>query len=131
MMGEDIRFNSELAPDRRYVFLGKVAIYSAGITFMTFFVWENRYVTRGSRLMVHERKLSKTMMIDGPLTTCLGTVQATLNEIECSIAIQNEGFENLVRGSQVTMEDVLKKAPSNWYLEANEARELGLIESVL
>jgi ATP-dependent protease ClpP protease subunit len=131
MMGEDIRFNSELAPNRRLVFLGKAAIYSAGVTFMSFFARENRYVTRGSRLMIHERKLSKTLSIDGPLTTCLATVQATLNEIECSIAIQNEGFQNLIRGSQVSMEDVLKKAPSNWYLEAREARELGLIEAIL
>lgn len=29
------------------------------------------------------------------------------------------------------MEDVLKKAPSNWYLEASEAHKLGLIEAVL
>jgi hypothetical protein len=78
-----------------------------------------------------ERKLSKTLTIDGPLTTCLATVQATLNEIECSIAIQNEGFENLIRGSQITLEEVLKNAPSNWYVEAEEARRLGLVEAVL
>lgn len=131
MMGEDIRFQSELSPDRRFVFLGKAAIYSAGTTFMSFFARENRYVTRGSRLMIHERKLSKTLTIDGPLTTCLATVQATLNEIECSIAIQNEGFENLIRSSQVTLEEVLKKAPSNWYVEAEEAKRLGLVEAVL
>lgn len=131
MMGEDVRFHSELSPDRRLVFLGKAAIYSAGVTFMSFFARENRYVTRGSRLMIHERKLSKTLTIDGPLTTCLASVQATLNEIECSIAIQNEGFENLVRGSQVALEEVLQKAPSNWYVEANEACQLGLIEAVL
>ena len=58
-------------------------------------------------------------------------MQATLNEIECSIAIQNEGFQNLIRGSQVSIEDVLKNAPSNWYLEASEAREVGLIEAIL
>jgi ATP-dependent protease ClpP protease subunit len=131
MMGEDIRFHSDLSPDRRFVFLGKAAIYSAGTTFMSFFARDNRYVTRGSRLMIHERKLSKTLTIDGPLTMCLATVRATLNEIECSIAIQNEGFENLVRGSQVTIEEVLKKAPNNWYVEAEEARRLGLIEAVL
>ncbi len=131
MMGEDIRFHSELSPDRRLVFLCKAAIYSAGVTFMSFFARENRYVTRGSRLMIHERKLSKTLTIDGPLTTCLASVQATLNEIECSIAIQNEGFENLVRGSQVALEELLQKAPSNWYVEANEACQLGLIEAVL
>lgn len=104
---------------------------SAGTTFMSFFARDNRYVTRGSRLMIHERKLSKTLTIDGPLTMCLATVRATLNEIECSIAIQNEGFENLVRGSQVTIEEVLEKAPNNWYVEAEEAKRLGLIEAVL
>jgi hypothetical protein len=58
-------------------------------------------------------------------------VQATLNEIECSIAIQNEGFQNLVLGSSVSLDEVLKRAPSNWYLEAEQARNLGLIEAVL
>jgi hypothetical protein len=131
MMGEDVRFASETEPARRFVFLGKAAIYSAGTTFMGFFVRENRYLTRGTRLMIHERKLAKNLVIDGPLTTCLATVQATLNEIECSIAIQNEGFQNLILGSSVTLDEVIRRAPSNWYLEAEEARKLGLIEAVL
>src|SRR6201996_2178699 len=124
MMGEDIRFASEMEPNRRFVFLGKAAIYSAGVTFMSFFARENRYLARGTRLMIHERKLSKQLVIDGPLTTCVAVVKATLNEIECSIAIQNEGFQNLVLGSKVSLEDVLRRAPSNWYLEANEAKNL-------
>ncbi len=131
MMGEDVRFASEMEPSRRFVFLGKAAIYSAGVTFMSFFARKNRYLARGTRLMIHERKLSKKLVIDGPLTTCVAVVKATLNEIECSIAIQNEGFENLVLGSSVTLEEVLEKAPSNWYLEAQEAKDLGLVEAVL
>jgi len=131
MMGEDIRFHSEMVPNRRFVFLGKAAIYSAGTTFMSFFATENRFLTRGTRLMVHERKLSKTLKIEGPLTTCIATVQATLHEIESSIEIQNEGFENLIRGSQVTMATVLEKAPANWYIEANEAVALGLVTAVI
>ncbi len=131
LMGEDIRFQSEISPDRRIVFLGKAAIYSAGTTFMSFFLRENRYLTRGTRLMIHERKIDKTLHVEGPLTTCIPSLEATLNEIHASIAIQNEGFENLILGSRVTMEEVLRKAPSNWYIEANEAVELGLIEAVL
>jgi ATP-dependent protease ClpP protease subunit len=131
MMGEDVRFATETEPDRRFVFLGKAAIYSAGTTFMSFFARNNRYLTRGTRLMIHERKLAKTLVIDGPLTSCVATVRATLNEIECSIAIQNEGFQNLVVGSSVNFEEVLERAPSNWYLEAEEARKLGLVEAVL
>lgn len=131
LMGEDIRFESEVTPLRRLVFLGKAAVYSAGATFMSFFATENRYLARGTRLMVHERKLDKTVHVSGPLTTCVAPVQALLHEIEQSIAIQNEGFENLVRGSRVSVEEVLRRAPSNWYLEANEARDLGLVAAVI
>jgi ATP-dependent protease ClpP protease subunit len=131
MMGEDIRFHSENSPDCRFVFLGKAAIYSAGTTFMSFFAVENRYLTRGTRLMIHERKLDKELHITGPLTTCIATVTAVLHEIEASIQIQNEGFENLVRGSAVSMDEVLKRAPGNWYIEANEAKSLGIVAEVL
>lgn len=131
MMGEDIRFGTDVAPGRRFVFLGKAAIYSAGTTFMSFFSRPNRYLTRGTRLMIHERKLAKTVQLNGPLTTCIASVKATLHEIESSIEIQNEGFANLVRGSRVTLDEVLRRAPENWYIEAGQAQELGLIEGVV
>lgn len=131
MMGEDVRYHSELNPERHIVFLGKAAIYSAGTTFMSFFARDNRYLTRGTRLMIHERKLNKVLNIDGPLTTCIATVKATLHEIEASIEIQNEGFENLIAGSKVSMKQVLERAPYNWYIEAQEALSLGFIKSVL
>lgn len=131
MMGEDIRFASEVTPHRRLVFLGKAAIYSAGTTLMSFFARPNRYLTRGTRLMIHERKMAKTLEIHGPLTTCIASLKATLHEIETSIEIQNEGFANLVAGSNVTLHEVIEKAPYNWYIEADEAKRLGLIETVL
>src|SRR6201996_1243861 len=131
MMGEDIRFHSEISSDCRFVFLGKAAIYSAGTTFMSFFAIENRYLTRGTRLMIHERKMEKQLQISGPLTSSVAAVKAVLHELEASIAIQNEGFENLIKGSKVGMDEVLKRAPSNWYIEANEAKELGLVAEVL
>lgn len=131
MMGEDIRFHSEMSPERRFAFLGKAAIYSAGTTFMSFFSRDNRYLTRGTRLMIHERKLSKELKLNGPLTTCVATVKAALHEIETSIAIQNEGFANLIAGTSVTMDEVLERAPENWYLEAEEAKALGLIAGVI
>ncbi len=131
MMGEDVRFHSDLHPERRIVFLGKTAIYSAGATFMGFFARENRYIARGTRLMIHERMLTKTLNIQGPLTTCIASLKATIHEIEASIAIQNEGFANLVAGSSVSLDDVIRRAPENWYLEAQEALSLGLVEAVL
>ena len=131
MMGEDIRFHSDLRPERRIVFLGKTAIYSAGATFMGFFARQNRYVARGTRLMIHERMITKTLNVQGPLTTCIASLKATIHEIEASIAIQNEGFANLVLGAQISLDDVIARATENWYLEANEALNLGLVEAVL
>lgn len=131
MMGEDVRFQSEINPERRLVFLGKAAIYSAGATFMSFFAVPNRYLTRGTRVMIHERKMDKHLHVSGPLTTCIASVRAVLHDLEHSIAIQNEGFENLVRGSSITMEDVLKRAPENWYVEAQDAKAFGLIADVI
>jgi hypothetical protein len=131
LMGEDIRFNSDVNPSRRIVFLGKAAIYSAGTTFMSFFARPNRYLTRGTRLMIHERLMSCSIDLQGPLTTCIASVQAKLNELEASIAIQNEGFAHLVLGSRVSLDEVLRRASSNWYVEANEAAKLGLVEGVI
>jgi len=131
MMGEDVRFHSAMAPERRFVFLGKAAVYSAGATFMSFFAKDNRYLTRGTRLMIHERKLEKKLQLNGPLTSCVASVKALLHEIEHSIEIQNEGFENLICGSSVTMDQLLERAPSNWYIEAQEAKALGLVQDVV
>ncbi len=82
MMGEDVRFQSEINPERRLVFLGKAAIYSAGATFMSFFAIPNRYLTRGTRVMIHERKMDKHLHVSGPLTTCIASVRAVLHELD-------------------------------------------------
>lgn len=131
MMGEDVRFHSDHSPGRRFVFLGKAAVYSAGTTFMAFFARPNRYLTRGTRLMIHERRLTKTINIDGPLTTCVANVEGTLNEIRESITIQEEGFRNLIEGSDISFDEVRQRAPSNWYVEAQEAKDRRLVEAII
>lgn len=131
MMGEDIRFHSETNGACRYVFLGKAAVYSAGATFMSFFARENRFLTRGTRLMIHERKMDEHLHIVGPLTTCIPSIKAKLHELEHSIIIQNEGFDALAAGSTLTGDDLRARAPENWYVEAQEALDLGLIEGVI
>jgi ATP-dependent protease ClpP protease subunit len=131
MIGEDMRYHSEQDPGRSFVFLGKTAVYSAGATLMSFFARENRYLARGTRLMIHERQMHKQLTIEGPLTSAIQIVRASLHEIEASIAIQNEGFENLIKGSRLTMEQVLEKTPSNWYLDAQEALDLGLVQAII
>ncbi|MBJ6121335.1 ATP-dependent Clp protease proteolytic subunit [Sphingomonas mollis] len=129
-MGDGIRLIREYT-GRDTLFLGKVAVYSAGATFMSAFPVDSRFLTRGTRLMIHERKMKATVELDGPLNTLAYALKAKLHEIEHSIDIQNEGFEALVRGSDVPLDELLEKAPSNWYIEAEEAKRLRLVLDVI
>ena len=129
-MADDIRLIREYT-GRETLFLGKVAVYSAGATFMAGFPADKRWLTRGSRLMLHERQMTSTVQLSGPLNTLRYTLEAKLAEIEDSIRIQDEGFRALVQGSGVTFDALKKKAESAWYIEAEEARDLGLVLDVI
>jgi ATP-dependent protease ClpP protease subunit len=129
-MGDTIRLLRDYT-GRETLFLGKVAVYSAGATFMSSFPVDKRFLTRGSRLMIHERLMNSTVQLSGPLSTLPATLKAKLHEIEDSIRIQDEGFESLVEGSRVSLGDLKAKATSNWYIEADEALSLGLVLDVI
>ena len=129
-MGDTIRLLREYT-GRDTLFLGKVAVYSAGATFMSAFPVGNRFLTKNSRLMIHERMMTSTIMLSGPLNTLSPMLKAKLNEIEDSIRIQEEGFADLVRDSRVTLDELKARAPDNWYIEAIEARDLGLVLDII
>ena len=129
-MGDTIRLLREYT-GRETLFLGKVAVYSAGATFMSAFPADKRFLTHGTRLMIHERIMNSTVQLSGPLNTLAPVLLAKLNEIQDSIRIQDEGFAALVDGSQVSLEELKAKAPSNWYIEAEEARSLGLVLDII
>ncbi len=130
LMGDEVRLLREFT-GREILFLGKVAVYSAGATFMAHFPVDKRFLTQGTRLMIHERKLTCDVHLEGPLKTLVPILQAKLHEIEESIRIEEEGFRDIVAGSKLAFEELCKKAPSNLYLEAEEARDLGLVLDVI
>ena len=129
-MADDIRLIREYT-GRETLFLGKVAVYSAGATFMSGFPADKRWLTRGSRLMLHERQMQSTLQLNGPLNTLRYSLEAKLAEIADSIRIQDEGFRALVAGSGVTFDQLKEKAASAWYIEAEEARDLGLVLDII
>ena len=129
-MGDDIRLLRDYT-GRETLFLGKVAVYSAGATFMSAFPATKRFLTRGSRLMLHERQMQSTLQLNGPLNTLRYNLEAKLAEIADSIRIQDEGFRALATGSRVSFETLKQKAASAWYIEAEEARDLGLVLDVI
>jgi hypothetical protein len=98
---------------------------------MSAFPVDKRFLTRGTRLMLHERIMNKTVEVSGPLKTCVAVLKATLHEIEHSIRIEEEGFHRIVAGSRVDFEELVRRAPENWYIEADEAKEKGLVLDVV
>lgn len=129
-MGDSIRLLREYT-GRETLFLGKVAVYSAGATFMSAFPADKRFLTRNSRIMIHERIMNSTVNLSGPLNTLAPVLLAKLNEISDSIRIQDEGFAALIEGTSVSLDELKAKAPSNWYIEATEARDLGLVLDII
>ncbi len=128
-MADDVRLIRDAG--RTIYFLGKAAVYSAGATFMAGFPVDCRFLTKGSSILLHERQIAKTINLSGPLRSCTAQLKAALHEIEHSIDIEEQGFRDIVDGSQMTFEEVRDKAPDNWYLDCDEAAERGMIAGVI
>ena len=129
-IGDDIRLMCEIG-ERDTVFLGKAAVYSAGATLMSAFPIEKRFLTRKTRIMIHERQLAKTIELNGPLRSCVDQLKAALHEIEHSIDIENDGFRQIIDGSKIDFETIREKATDNWYIDCEEALEYGLVAGIV
>ena len=116
---------------RRIVFLGKTVVYSAGVTVMAGFPVADRFLTRDCRLLIHCRKLTKTLNLDGPLGACERQLAEVVAEIETGKALQTEGYQQLIEGSRISLDEVEQRAAENWYLTAEEALERGLVAGVV
>jgi ATP-dependent Clp protease, protease subunit len=81
--------------------------------------------------MIHERNISKDLNLNGPLRMVVASIKAALHEVEHSILIEEEGFHAIVKGSKVDFDTLREKAPSNWYIDAEEARDLSLVLDVI
>ena len=115
-------------PQPRSQVLARVSVpYVAAVKWV---VWR-RFLTRGTRLMIHSRQIHSTVELSGPLKMQVASLKAKLHEIEESMRIEEEGFRDIIAGSRVPFEDVCARAPNNWYIEAEEARDLGLVLDVI
>ena len=116
---------------RRFLFLGKTVVYSAGATIMSAFPREDRWLTRDAMLLIHCRQLEKTVAISGPIRASLPEVHALCAQMECGLKLEEEGFRRLVEGSDVGMDELQEKALYNWYLTAEQALERGLVAGLV
>jgi len=126
----DIRLFREQT-GRNPQFFGKTTVFSAGATIMAGFRQEDRWMDRHGVLMVHCRKLTKTLELSNFLKAERPRVEALLAEIDLGLKVQTWGFEELIAGSDVTLDELEEKAQENWYLTAEQALQRGLIAGVV
>jgi len=116
---------------RRFVFLGKTVVYSAGVTLMSGFSREDRFLTEDAVLLIHCRQLEQELKLSGPLRSSLPLLRAKCHELQTGIRLEEEAFEKLIAGSRVSIDELMEKALYNWYVPAEEALDLGLVAGIV
>jgi ATP-dependent protease ClpP protease subunit len=116
---------------RRTIFVGKTAVMSAGVTIMAAFPRDQRFLADDCVLLVHERRLKKTLEVNGPMRANIQIVRELLAQMEVAERIEKEGFAELVQGSRISLDELYERATTNCYLSAKEALELGLIAGII
>lgn len=112
-------------------FLGKSFVYSAGVTVMGAFERERRFLSADCERLIHERKLKKVLHLDGALKACATQVKNTLAEIESGERLERDGFEELIQGSSISLQDLQDQVcERDWYLPAKEAVRRGLVMGI-
>ena len=113
-------------------FLGKTVVYSAGVTVMSGFPVARRFLSADAVLLIHERRMEKTVHFSGALRASLALARDLLAEIENGQTLECQGFEALIRGSRLTMDEVTRRVQTaNWYVPAEEALRLGLVAGLI
>jgi ATP-dependent protease ClpP protease subunit len=117
-----------LAASREVFFLGKSYVYSAGVTVMAAIPASHRFLTRDTVLLIHERRISKTLNLSGALRSAMAVVQDMVAELQIGMELERHGFEELVAGSKLRADDLIKKVMErDWYVKADEALSLKLV----
>ncbi len=115
----------------RLLFLGVSQVHSAGVSFMAAFPKEDRYLTRDAILLIHGRRLERTIELAGPVRGTLAHLRSLTSQVEIGIELEEEGFKELIEGSDVDFEEIVHHSRFNWYLRAEEALKRGLVSGLL
>jgi ATP-dependent protease ClpP protease subunit len=115
----------------RLLFLGKTVVYSAGTTIMSAFPRGDRWLSEDAMLMIHCRKLDKTVEVSGPIRASLPQVNALKAQLETGIALEERNFRRLIEGSDVSLDEMFERALHNWYLSAEDALGRGLVGGIV
>lgn len=116
---------------RETYFVGKTNVLSAGMTIMAAFPRNRRFVTADTVLLVHERRIQRTINLNGPIRADMQMLREALAELESAQRLEQEGFADLAADSRLSTEELYRRAADNFYLSAQEAAALGLVAGII
>lgn len=121
-----------LGDERELHLLGKTYVYSAGITLLAAVAPERRWLTRDTVLLVHERRVERTVQLSGALRSAIAVAHDLIAELEVGQRLERQGFEQFVAGSQLTVEALVQHVmDKDWYMPAEEALSLKLVAGLV
>lgn len=130
-MADDIRLLRDRGR-REIIFLGKTAVYSAGVLFMAAFPVSHRYLTRATKLLITENKRAQPLeLAGGSLRSVATQLEHAQREIQREIEQEDDDYRAISEGSNVSIQELREKAPGDWYITASEAKAMGLISEVV
>jgi ATP-dependent protease ClpP protease subunit len=116
---------------RQTYFVGKTMVYSAGITIMSAFPVDRRFLTEDAVLLVHERRIDTEVKLSGPMKSNIQILKEQLATMEDAARLERDGFEQFIAGSKLSFEELFERAKTNCYITAQEALRLGLIAGIV
>ncbi len=119
------------AHNRDLWFLGKTLVASAAVTVMAAFPRDRRWLTRDATLLIHGRRMTRDVHLEGPLGSCRRVLEEIIADIDNGLRVEDDGFAELIEGSRVSLEDIRRRSYGGWYLPAAEALDLGLIAGLV
>jgi ATP-dependent protease ClpP protease subunit len=112
-------------------FLGKTLVASAGVTVMAAFPKKRRWLTRDAALLIHGRRMLKSLHLEGPLGSCRRVLEEMIADIDHGLRLEERGFAELIEGANVDAEEIARRAYGGWYLSAEEALSRGLVAGLV
>jgi len=129
-LAQEVRLLRELH-GRDMWFLGKTLVASAAVTFMAGFTRDRRWLTRDTTLLIHGRRITRDIHLEGPLGSCRRVLEELIADIDNGLRIEDGGFAELIEGSTVSLEEIRRRSYGGWYLTAPQALELDLIAGII
>lgn len=113
-------------------FFGKSTVYSSGVTVMSAFPVERRFLSDEASLLVHQRWLERDLKLSGSLRTTIAQVKDLLAELDHGQSLEHDAIADLVRGTPLSIDEVMARIMDvDWYLRAPEALRLGLVAGLV